>query len=96
MKGLTLNGGILASGLVAGALFGTVLVGTPEAQAAPCVTRSEAHIAEHGGVIADDAYHISRGELPNCRVDERSRREPKYSEEDSESKSRYCKRKFWC
>ena len=96
MKGLTLNGPLLASGLVAGALFGAVLVGAPEASAAPCTARSEAHIAEHGGVIADDAYHISRGELPNCRVDERSRREPKFSEDDSESKSRYCSRRWFC
>jgi hypothetical protein len=32
-----------------------------------CEVRSEAHQQAHGGLVADSAWHIKRGELPTCR-----------------------------
>lgn len=33
---------------------------------AMCEVRSIAHTAEHGGLWADSAWHVARGELPTC------------------------------
>ena len=45
-----------------------LVVGSAPATATPlrCEQRSAAHLAEHGGKVSDDAYHLSHGELPNC------------------------------
>lgn len=45
-----------------------LLVGTPApAEASPaCEHRSAAHVAEHGGLQADNAWHVSHGQLPTC------------------------------
>ncbi|WP_457214051.1 DUF7199 family protein [Mycobacteroides abscessus] len=31
-----------------------------------CEHRGTAHVERHGGIDNDNAYHVSRGELPNC------------------------------
>ncbi len=38
----------------------------PDSHAAGCAERSAAHIAEHGGLYADSAWHVANGELPTC------------------------------
>ncbi|AVP41929.1 hypothetical protein SEA_JSQUARED_87 [Mycobacterium phage Jsquared] len=67
-----------------------------EARSAPlCEYRSAAHIAEHGGKVADDAWHIAHGGLPSC--DESPRRETRQGEsKPDEGKSRFCRKRWYC
>lgn len=44
------------------------------ANAAPlCEQRTAAHIAEHGGLAADSAWHLANGDLPTCGGQEQTR-----------------------
>ncbi|WP_435405224.1 DUF7199 family protein [Mycolicibacterium houstonense] len=73
-----------------------------EAQAAPtCEHRSAEHVAAHGGLTADSAWHVSHGGLPTCGAEEGSTPAPTpvvvpEDEEEDESKSRFCRRKWYC
>lgn len=66
-----------------------------------CEHRSAVHVAEHGGLAADSAWHVAHGDLPTCDT---SASEP-YTHErlDSSSdekgkgkKSRFCRRHWFC
>lgn len=64
------------------------------AAAAPlCEVRSDAHIAEHGGFYADSAYHVTHGELPTCNGTDSARQGDKPNDD---SKSRYCRKHWYC
>lgn len=80
-----------------------------EASAAPlCEHRSAAHIAEHGGLKADSAWHIAHGDLPTCddSRDEQRRDDTKVSapqqsndkqrDNDRDKKSRWCREHWYC
>jgi hypothetical protein len=76
------------------------------ATASPCEHRSAAHVAEHGGTAADNAWHVSHGQLPTCDTGherESSARDQNVNEgnesrndEDPDDKSRFCRRHFFC
>lgn len=102
---------LLLAGLASFVAVGSMLLASPEASSSPltCEHRSAAHLAEHGGKAADDAYHISRGELPNCDDEAPPERrndnsdandgiDPPTRHQDNadDEKSRYCKRHFFC
>jgi hypothetical protein len=38
----------------------------PAQATAGCEPRSAKHTSEHGGLIADSAWHVARGERPTC------------------------------
>ncbi|AFI24991.1 hypothetical protein [Mycobacterium phage SWU1] len=67
-----------------------------EASASPlCEYRSAAHIAEHGGKVADDAWHIKHGELPSC--DESPKGEARRDNDNRDGgKSRFCRKRWYC
>ncbi len=74
----------------------------PSAQAAPlvalCDHREPGHAAKHGGQLADDEYHLRRGESVTCS-DDQSHEIPKsdeHKDNDDNGKSRYCRRHFFC
>lgn len=60
-----------------------------------CEVRSDAHAAEHGGLWADSAYHVSHGERPTCDPNPKAS-ESKRDNDKHDDKSRYCKRKWYC
>jgi len=60
-----------------------------------CEVRSEAHYEKHGGLVADSAWHVSRGELPTCQPSERQEASRDKSE-DGDKKSRYCRKRWFC
>lgn len=59
-----------------------------------CEHRSSAHVAEHGGMVADNAWHVSHGDLPTCDTSEQ--RHDSSDDNDDEPKSRYCRRHWYC
>ncbi|ALF00953.1 site-specific recombination directionality factor RDF [Mycobacterium phage Serenity] len=60
-----------------------------------CEYRSAAHIAEHGGRSADDAWHIKHGELPSC--DESPEGEARQGNDNRDNgKSRFCRKRWYC
>ena len=67
-----------------------------------CEVRSEAHIERHGGLAADSAWHVANGERPTCgqegavKAPERAVDESFDNERGDESKSRFCRRKWFC
>ncbi|QBP31098.1 hypothetical protein SEA_REFUGE_80 [Mycobacterium phage Refuge] len=72
-----------------------VLSGAPAAHAGPlCEHRSEAHIAQYGGLLKDSADHVARGELPTCDPNPESSQDD--SQPDDDSKSRYCRKRWYC
>lgn len=82
------------AGLVSAVIVGNAPGVIAEASSAPlCEVRSSAHIAEHGGFYADSAYHIQHGELPTCNPDSSARQG---DNTDRDSKSRYCRKKWYC
>lgn len=68
-----------------------------EAHSAPltptCEVRSAAHSAEHGGLAADSAWHVAHGQLPTCEGSDPEHHEDNDSDE---SKSRYCRKHWYC
>lgn len=88
---------VLAAAVFAGfAAYGGMA--SAPADAAPCEHRSAAHVAEHGGLAADSAYHVAHGELPTCGNGERkASSETKNNDKPkSDDKSRYCRKHFFC
>ncbi|ARQ94672.1 membrane protein [Mycobacterium phage Journey13] len=85
--GLALAIGMAAAGLVSAG---------PAVAGPLCEYRSQAHIAEHGGFNADNAWHIARGQLPSC--DESPRREARQDNNDrrDDGKSRFCRKRWYC
>ncbi|AQT28478.1 site-specific recombination directionality factor RDF [Mycobacterium phage Pistachio] len=82
------------------AALGLLLLTPVSAQASPtCEYRSAAHIAEHGGFAADNAWHIAHGDLPTCDPEpERGSVQPStdnYQDRD-EGKSRFCRKHWFC
>ncbi len=59
-----------------------------------CEVRLPSHYEAHGGRAADSAYHVLHGELPTCEPEE----SPGYvsSSDESEGKSRYCRKRWFC
>lgn len=78
--------GLLAFGIALSVAF------SPEASAGPCEYRSERHQLEHGGFTADNAWHLSRGELPTCQAEASS----SSSKASEDKKSRYCRKRWFC
>ncbi len=89
---------VLAAAVFAGfAAYGGMA--SAPADAAPCEHRSAAHVAEHGGLAIDSAYHVSHGELPTCSNEERKTSSGANNNNDkpkSDDKSRYCRKHFFC
>lgn len=76
------------------------------AEASGCAHRSAKHVAEHGGLKADSAWHESHGQLPTCdnsnssgnnsaRSHDSDRNSSKDSSDD-ERKSRWCRKHWYC
>lgn len=62
-----------------------------------CEVRSEAHYEAHGGLWADSAWHVSRGELPTCPPPERRHYEESSSDDsEDDGKSKYCRKRWFC
>ncbi|QBP30563.1 hypothetical protein SEA_CHARM_82 [Mycobacterium phage Charm] len=59
-----------------------------------CEVRSNAHVAEHGGLLADSSYHVSHGELPTCDGSQDQAR--KGGDDNRDNKSRFCRKKWYC
>ena len=71
------------------------------AQAVPCEVRSAAHIAEHGGLAADSAWHVANGQRPTCGDQAKASPAPapaasENKDRDDEGKSRYCRKRWFC
>lgn len=74
--------GLLIGGAISLVLWALLIVGImftlAEANADPaCERRSAAHVAEHGGIAADSAYHVAHGQLPTCNPDKQQASRPK-------------------
>lgn len=77
-----------------------------EASAAPaCEHRSDTHIAEHGGLAADSAWHVAHGDLPTCDPGQASETEQRHERAEYQSEpqdrgdrgeSRYCRERWYC
>ncbi|ASW31334.1 hypothetical protein SEA_FRED313_76 [Mycobacterium phage Fred313] len=86
------------------AALGLLLLTPVSAQASPtCEYRSAAHIAEHGGFAADNAWHIAHGDRPTCDPDRHSDDSPVVKTPDTKSnsdrdggKSRFCRKHWFC
>lgn len=77
------------------------IIAEETANASPlCEHRSAAHIAEHGGIKADNTWHVAHGDLPTCDNEDRgSVQNPGPRNEDNNSderKSRYCRQHWYC
>lgn len=96
------------SGVVTGSviMFGGLML-APVAGAQPvCADRSASHAAEHGTTVAADSrWHVSRGELPTCGADSgesvadtREDSVERFDDDnrDSDRKSRYCRKHWFC
>ena len=83
--------------LVAAAFTGLGLVTSQPAEAAPCVHRGHSHIAQHGGLYADNAWHVSHGQPPSCDPggDEPASNQ-RDDRDDDDRKSRYCRKRWFC
>lgn len=65
------------------------------ANASPiCEPRSAVHVAEHGGLTADRAWHVAHGERPTCGGSGSGARAS--GDKDDDGKSRYCRRHWFC
>ncbi|QFG12584.1 hypothetical protein PBI_TOAKA_85 [Mycobacterium phage Toaka] len=85
---------LLMSGLVSAVVLGNAPGVIAEARSAPlCEVRSAAHIAEHGGLLADSSYHVQHGELPTCDTSDQARQG---DEPQRDKKSRFCRKKWYC
>ncbi|QFG08674.1 hypothetical protein PBI_VANISOA_82 [Mycobacterium phage Vanisoa] len=85
---------LLTTALVAGMVGAGLVAGSGPASAAPlCEVRSSAHIAEHGGLMADSAYHVAHGDLPTCDTSDSARQGDKPREDN---KSRFCRKRWYC
>ncbi|QBJ04888.1 hypothetical protein SEA_ELEPHANTOON_87 [Mycobacterium phage Elephantoon] len=86
------------TGLVSAVVLGHAPGIVAEASSAPlCEVRSDAHVAEHGGLTADSSYHIQHGELPTCNGSEQTARQGDESRDnDRDNKSRYCRKHWYC
>ena len=74
-----------------------ILSPTHTAQAKPaCEYRSAKHVAEHGGLAADSAWHVANGELPTCDVDSGQKAKRGGGSKDDKRKSRFCRKKWYC
>ncbi|QBI98539.1 hypothetical protein SEA_BUD_79 [Mycobacterium phage Bud] len=90
----------LVAGLVS-LMLGLSGLTAPVAEGAPCEHRSAAHIAEHGGLKDDSAWHVAHGGLPTCGGEEESRPAPAAAsksepDKDRDKKSRFCRKRWWC
>ncbi|ASR77186.1 site-specific recombination directionality factor RDF [Mycobacterium phage MyraDee] len=91
----------ILAGLVGAVIIGNAPAIIAEASAGPgCERRSAAHIAEHGGIKADSAWHIAHGERPTCddekpRAHEGSGKD-KDRDKDDDRKSRFCRTHWYC
>lgn len=68
---------------------------------AGCAQRSAAHIAKHGGLAADSAWHVANGELPTCGSESSGgggnwTSNERSSSKDDDGKSRFCRARWWC
>ncbi|QJD52044.1 hypothetical protein PBI_MK4_72 [Mycobacterium phage MK4] len=86
------------------AALGLLLLTPVSAQASPtCEYRSAAHIAEHGGLKADSAWHVAHGDRPTCDPDRHSDESTVVktptnndSDRDEGKKSRFCRKHWFC
>ena len=86
--------------LAALAALGAMALADPgEVSAAPCEYRTGSHVAEHGGLKADSAWHVAHGDLPTCGAENTSHRASESEESydsDDDGKSRYCRKRWYC
>ncbi|AXC33344.1 hypothetical protein SEA_DUBLIN_70 [Mycobacterium phage Dublin] len=65
-----------------------------------CTPRSEKHVTEHGGLRADSIWHVAHGELPTCEPKsagrERSHDDSRKKEDEKDSKSKFCRKHWFC
>ncbi|AAN01829.1 hypothetical protein SEA_BUZZBUZZ_74 [Mycobacterium phage BuzzBuzz] len=85
-------------GLIAAMLAALGLLLTPApAQAGPtCEHRSAAHIAEHGGINADSAWHVAHGQLPTCDHSSSGGEARNSNGDNDNEKSRFCRKRWYC
>lgn len=72
------------------------IIWASDSDAAPCEHRSAAHIAEHGGLAADSAWHVAHGDLPTCGEASSTADRDTNRDNDNEGKSRYCRKHWIC
>ncbi|AJD82493.1 hypothetical protein SHEEN_75 [Mycobacterium phage Sheen] len=66
-----------------------------DAEGSPCVHRSAAHVAEHGGLAADSAWHVAHGQPPTCGDEDKPASTPR-DDRDDDNKSRWCRKHWYC
>lgn len=66
MTSLTMNRSLLALSLILTGFWLLVATPTPAEASPGCEHRSAAHVAEHGGIDADSAWHVAHGQLATC------------------------------
>ena len=74
----------------------TVLSPSVATASVGCEYRSAKHVAEHGGLAADSAWHVAHGELPTCDPDGQDRAKRSSGDGDRDKKSRFCRKRWWC
>jgi hypothetical protein len=74
-----MNGRITIAGAVVAAVGLIAFPGVSHAGPL-CEHRSAAHVAEHGGMKADNVWHVAHGQLPTC--DEESHEEQRHDNDD--------------
>ncbi|QBJ01167.1 hypothetical protein PBI_ARISSANAE_82 [Mycobacterium phage Arissanae] len=85
---------LLMAGLVSAVVLGNAPGVIAEARSAPlCEVRSDAHVAEHGGLMADSVWHIQHGERPTCNPQDSARQGDNHSDD---KKSRFCRKRWYC
>jgi hypothetical protein len=82
--------------MAVGASLAGMLLHPPAAKAVPCEHRSEAHVADHGGLAADSAWHVANGQLPTCGDGGGSTQRAEEPRDSDEGKSRYCRKRWFC
>lgn len=95
---------LVTAAVGAGVAIAAMLLAQPADAAPLCEHRSAAHIAKHGGLRADSAWHVANGELPTCDPGEsyRDSLKSEFGESSSETdknterKSRYCRKRWFC
>ncbi|AEL17737.1 hypothetical protein CUCO_69 [Mycobacterium phage Cuco] len=73
---------------------------TARADSWDCSPRSEKHVTEHGGFRADSMWHVAHGELPTCEPKSADRKgshkDSRKNEDEKDSKSKFCRKHWFC
>ena len=85
---------VIAAVLIVGCSFG--LSPSVASGSVGCEYRSAKHVAEHGGLAADSAWHVANGELPTCDPGGQDRAKRSSGDGGKDGKSRFCRKRWWC